>query len=226
MPTGIPIPDIREQLLDAAERVLLRDGPDRVTSRAVTTEAEVAKGMLHRHFPDFDALLAAMVVRHIERLDAQSAELRASAGAGALDENLASALADALDPAVSRIISLVLCRGSLLQRLRLTTPAGIPLLAETTKMIAAYLTAERGLGRVALAVDVDTLAVMLVGGAYLLTAQDSGAIAGHLHDLVRVTLQHIAPQGAAADAAIAASSTRSATAQRRAGPAARKPSPR
>jgi hypothetical protein len=40
-------------------------------------------------------------------------------------------------------------------------------------MIAAYLTAERGLGRIALTADVDTLPVMLVGGAHLLTAPDS-----------------------------------------------------
>ena len=72
VPTGIPIRDIRDQLFDAAERVLLRDGPSALTSRAVTTEAGVAKGILHRHFPDFDAFLAALVLTHIERLDAGS----------------------------------------------------------------------------------------------------------------------------------------------------------
>jgi len=194
MPTGVPIPDIRAQLLDAAERVLLQGGPARLTSRAVTTEADVAKGILHRYFPDFDACLAAVALRHIERLDAQSVELRASAGTGALDQNLASALAGALTPAATLIISLVCCRRSLLERLRLTTPTGMPLLAETTRMIASYLTAERGLGRIAVAADVDTLAVMLVGGAYLLTAPDDGALEHHLHHFVRPALQSIALQ--------------------------------
>jgi len=170
VPTGIPIRDIRQQLFDAAERVLLRDGPDALTSRAVTTEAGVAKGILHRHFPDFDAFLAALVLSHLERLDACSADLRAFAGTETVTENLARALTDALDPGALRIISLVGCRRALLARLRLTTPRGIPLLSETSTMIAAYLTAERGLGRIALEADVDTLAVILVGAAHLVAA--------------------------------------------------------
>ena len=63
MPTGVAIRDVREQLFDAAERVLLRDGPSALTSRAVTTEAGCAKGVLHRHFADFDAFLAELVLR-------------------------------------------------------------------------------------------------------------------------------------------------------------------
>jgi len=55
MPTGVAIRDVRAQLFDAAERVLRRDGPSGLTSRAVTAEAGVAKGVLHRHFDDFDA---------------------------------------------------------------------------------------------------------------------------------------------------------------------------
>lgn len=193
MPTGVPIPDIHTQLLDAAERVLLRDGPDRLTSRAVTTEANVAKGILHRHFPDFDAFLAAVVLAHLERLDAQAAKLRASAGTGALEENLAAALAEALNPAATLIINLVCSRRSLLKRLRLITSSGIPLLSEITKMIVGYLTAERGLGRIALAAEVDTLAMMLVGGAYVLAAVDGGAPGDHLHDLVKSALRSAAP---------------------------------
>ena len=53
MPTGVAIRDVRQQLFAAAERVLLRDGPSGLTSRAVTAEAGCAKGVLHRHFADF-----------------------------------------------------------------------------------------------------------------------------------------------------------------------------
>lgn len=184
MPTGVPIRDIHQQLLDAAERILLRDGPDALTSRAVTTEAGVAKGILHRHFPDFDAFLAALVLRRLERLDAQSADLRASAGTATPGDNLTSALTGALDASTTGLASLVCCRRSLLDRVRVTTPVGIPLLAEAAKMIAAYLTAERGLGRIALAVDVDKLAAMLVGGAYIFAGPDAAVSADHVRDLV------------------------------------------
>lgn len=167
MPTGTPIRDIREQLFSAAERVLLRDGPDALTSRAVTTEATVAKGILHRHFPDFDAFLAALMVTHIETFDTLSTRLQATAGTGTITGNLADALSVTLTPTVIRSINLVCSRHRLLDRLRLTTPTGIPLAAEITKMVAAYLTAERGLGRIPIDTDVDTLAVVLVGGAHL-----------------------------------------------------------
>jgi len=188
MPTGVPIHHIREQLFDAAKCVLLRDGADALTSRAVTTEAGVAKGILHRYFPDFDAFLAAFVLSHIEHLDARGDALRAAAGTGEVDDNVAAALADVLDPTATQIVALVCSRGRLLERLRLTTPAGIPLLAEITKMIATYLTAERGLGRIALAADVDGLAVVVVGGAHLLTAAESNVAADRLRDLVTLAI--------------------------------------
>lgn len=66
-----------------------------------------------------------------------------------MTHNLARGLAAALDPIVVPLIGLVCARQQLLARLRLTTPRGIPLATEITKMIAAYLTAERGLGRIA-----------------------------------------------------------------------------
>jgi hypothetical protein len=74
-----------------------------------------------------------------------------------------------------------------------TTPTGVPVLAETTKMVAAYLTAERGLGRVAIQTDVDTLAVILVGGAHLLAAgsQRGPLTPDDLHDIVSITLQSV-----------------------------------
>jgi AcrR family transcriptional regulator len=196
MPTGVPIRDLREQLFDAAERVLLRDGPDALTSRALTTEASLAKGILHRHFPDFDTFLAALVLARVERVEARSAELRAAAGTAAVAENLAHALADVLQPGAMRIISLACSRQTLCERLRLTTPAGIPLLAETTKMVAAYLTAERGLGRIALSADVDSLAMLLVGGAHLLAAGRDGSPpdSDDLRALVATAIDNVTPQ--------------------------------
>ncbi len=190
VPTGTPIHDIREQLFDAAESVLLREGPAALTSRAVTTQAGVAKGILHRHFPDFGTFLAALVLSHVERLDTQSKDLRAAAGTGTVTENLARALAGALDPGAIRIIGLICSRRELLGRLRLITPAGIPLLSDTAKMIAAYLTAERGLGRIAAATDVDNLAIMLVGGTHLLGAGRDGdpLDPDDLRDLLRIAL--------------------------------------
>jgi AcrR family transcriptional regulator len=42
----VALRDARQQLFDAAERILLRSGPNALTSRAVTAEAGCAKGVL------------------------------------------------------------------------------------------------------------------------------------------------------------------------------------
>ena len=44
-PRGVAIHEAREQMFLAAERVLARQGPDGLTSRAITQEAGVATGL-------------------------------------------------------------------------------------------------------------------------------------------------------------------------------------
>jgi AcrR family transcriptional regulator len=170
VPTGVAIRDVREQLFDAAERVLLRDGPSALTSRAVTTEAGCAKGVLHRHFADFDTFLVELVLDRIARLDERAAALRAAAGTGTVAGNLASALTDLFLSVAREILALVTSRHELLARLRTTTPTGLPVLSEATAMIASYLTIERDRGRIGAEAEIDALAPMLVGTGHLLFA--------------------------------------------------------
>ena len=174
MPTGVAIRDVREQLFDAAERVLLRDGPDALTSRAVTTEAGCAKGVLHRHFADFDAFLAELVLDRVSRLDAQAAALRESAGTGTVAGNLTGALTELFGAVAVAVVGLVVSRDALRARLRRATPTGIPLLTEATAMLASYLADERALGRLVADADIDTLAPTLVGTGHLLFADRTG----------------------------------------------------
>ncbi|MFH8409307.1 TetR/AcrR family transcriptional regulator [Streptomyces sp. NPDC018019] len=174
MPTGVAIRDAREQLFEAAERVLLRDGPSALTSRAVTAEAGCAKGVLHRHFDDFDAFLAELVRDRIARLDGRAAALCDAAGTGTVVGHLAEALTDLFGPVAVAVVGLVTSRDALRARLRRTTPAGIPLLTEAAAVVAAYLTAERERGRLAPDADIDTLAPTLVGSGHLLFADRTG----------------------------------------------------
>ncbi|MBF9133616.1 TetR/AcrR family transcriptional regulator [Plantactinospora sp. S1510] len=178
MPTGVAIRDVREQLFDAAERVLLRDGPSGLTSRAVTTEAGCAKGVLHRHFDDFDAFLAEFVLDRIDRMDAQAAALVESAGTGTVVDNLADALTALFGSVAVAMVALVTFRDELRARLREAWPAGVPVLTEAVGMIASYLTAERNLGRIAADADVDMLAPTLIGAGHLLFADRNGTRPG------------------------------------------------
>lgn len=175
MPTGVAIRDPRGQLFDAAERVLLRDGPAALTSRAVTAEAGVAKGVLHRHFTDFEDFLTALALDRIAAVAGQAAALRAAAGAGTVAGNLAAALPGLFSPAALALIRLVIARDGLRARLRAAAGSRIPLLSEATAVIAGYLTAERDLGRIAIGADIGTLAPVLAGAGHLLFADADGA---------------------------------------------------
>jgi len=171
VPTGVHIRDARQQLFDAAERILLRDGVSALTSRAVTTEAGVAKGVLHRYFADFDAFLAELVEDRLARLADQAVALRGSTGTGTVTGNLTEALLELFDPVAVAIVALIVARDELRARLRRnrTTP-GLPVLTEAGTMIADYLAEERAQGRIAADADTETLALSLIGAGHLLFA--------------------------------------------------------
>ena len=171
MPTGVHLRDVRQQLFDAAERVLLRDGPSGLTSRAVTDEAGCAKGVLHRHFTDFDEFLTDLVLDRAARLETQAGALRESAGTGTVAGNLTGALTTLFGPVPVAIIPLITFRDELRARLRQAMPGGgIAILAQATTAVAAYLTDERDMGRIAADADIDSLTLSLVGGGHLLFA--------------------------------------------------------
>jgi AcrR family transcriptional regulator len=174
MPTGVAMRDAREQLFDAAERVLLRDGPEALTSRAVTAEAGCAKGVLHKHFTDFDGFLAELVLDRIRRLDADAAVLRQSVGRGSVAENLTTFLTGLFGSVAVAIVSLIISRDGLRARLRQAVPTGVPILGDAAQLIREYLVAERDLGRIPAGTDLDTLGLTLIGSGHMLFADRTG----------------------------------------------------
>jgi AcrR family transcriptional regulator len=175
VPTGVALRDARTQLFDAAERVLLRAGPSALTSRAVTAEAGVAKGVLHRHFTDFDGFLTEFVLDRIARMRDQAAALLASAGTGTVAANLTGALMELFETVPAAFVALVISRDELRNRLRQAGAGRLPVAVEATTMIADYLAAERDLGRVAADADIATLAPTLIGAAHLQFADRKSA---------------------------------------------------
>jgi hypothetical protein len=86
----------------------------------------------------------------------------------------AAALTALFSSVALEIVALLTFRDGLRGRLRAAGAARIPVLTEATAMIAAYLAAERDLGRVAPGADVDTLALTLIGAGHLLFAGRDG----------------------------------------------------
>jgi AcrR family transcriptional regulator len=174
LPTGVALQDPRQQLFAAAARVLLRDGVTGLTSRAVTTEAGVAKGVLHRHFADFDAFLAELVLDRIARVRDHASALADTAGTGTVAGNLTDALTALFEPVMTSIVVLVIARDELRARLRAAGTARFPLVGEGAAMVTGYLRAERDRGRIAADADVETLAPTLIGAAHLLFTEHTG----------------------------------------------------
>ena len=129
----------------------------------------------NRHFADFDAFLAELVLDRIPRMDPQAAALRDSTGTGTVAGNLTDALTALFGSVALAIVGLLISRDGLRVRLRQVIPAGVPVLTDGAEMIASYLTAERELGRIAADTDVDTLAPALIGAAHLLFVGRPGA---------------------------------------------------
>jgi AcrR family transcriptional regulator len=175
VPTGVHLNNPRELLFEAAERVLARESASALTSRAVTDEAGVAKGVMHRHFVDFDAFLAELILDRTNTLEGTAKTLRESAGTGSVVDNLVAAMTAVFTPLVVAMPALVIIRDGLRTHLRAAGAARFPLIAEGTAMVTAYLTEEQRLGRVATDADTTALSPTLIGSLHLLfTDRESG----------------------------------------------------
>jgi AcrR family transcriptional regulator len=176
VPTGIALRDARVQLLAAGQRVLLRDGPASLTSRSVTNEAEVAKGVLHRHFATFDEFLIELVQDWIAHVHTIASELLERAGSATVVDNLTLALTELFEPLGLAVVRLVLSRRELIRSLRPATPRGVPVLTESAEGIATYLAAEQQVGRIVQSAAPQSLALSLMGTGHLLFAGESGGL--------------------------------------------------
>ncbi|MEV0383552.1 TetR/AcrR family transcriptional regulator [Nonomuraea sp. NPDC050643] len=63
-------PDRRKALLDAADRVIMKEGPE-VSMAAIAAEAGITKPILYRHFGDKRGLYQALADRHVRTVIAQ-----------------------------------------------------------------------------------------------------------------------------------------------------------
>lgn len=176
MPTGVALRDPRAQLFAAAKRVLVRDGGNGLTSRAVTEEAGVAKGVLHRHFADFDAFLAEFVRDHVQRQHAELSQVADAAGSATVVATLAAMLTAIFTPVTLGLIGIVVSRDGVRDRLRETTGQGLPIMAEAASEVSSYLATQRKAGAVTAAADPDTVAMTLIGTTHLLFAGELGGL--------------------------------------------------
>ena len=167
-PRGRAIPGVREQLFQAADRLLVRAGPTALTTRAITSEAGVANGVLHRHFRDLDTFLAEFAADRLQAIADTAAALPARAGQGTVIGNLTDATLALFGSSALALVNLVASRPALGTALEHVTTAGSGL-GDVEKHFADYLDAEKKLGRIAADADTQTHAFSLLGSVHHLT---------------------------------------------------------
>lgn len=196
-PRGVAIPEVKEQLFRAAERVLSRDGADGLTSRAITREAGVAKGLLHNHFRDLDEFLAELIIDRARRAAQDAARLPSLAGTATVTGNLTDAAVSVLQSDAFTLAGLVLARPSLMARIQQATAgAATSALDDIERAFAVYLDAERDLGRIAAAADTQTLALMLIGTMhhlFLTNRTDAPDLPGRVQRIVDTLVADVRP---------------------------------
>jgi AcrR family transcriptional regulator len=161
----VAIPGVREQLFQATDRLLARSGPAGVSTRAITSETGVANGVLHRHFRDLDAFLAEFAADRLQAIADSAAALPARAGHGTVTGNLTDATLELFGSNALALMNLVAARPELATATE-HAAAGSGRLGDVETHFAAYLEAEKKLGRIAADTDTQTHAFALLGSVH------------------------------------------------------------
>ena len=165
-PRGVAIPEVREQLFAATDRLLGGVGPAGLSTRAITSEAGVANGMLHRHFADLDAFLAEFAADRLQAIAASAAALPSRAGHGTVAGNLTSAALALFGSNALALMNLAATRPQLAMAVEHATAADSGGLGDVERHFAAYLDAEKKLGRIAPDADTQSHAFALLGSVH------------------------------------------------------------
>ncbi|MBF6332835.1 TetR family transcriptional regulator [Nocardia transvalensis] len=186
MPRGVAIPEIRQQLFAVTERLIVRDGPGKLSGRAVTAEAGVATGLLYAHFTDLDEFLAQYAVDRAFVISARAATLPDRAGTGGVVANLCEAVSAVPPVTVMASTRLLVARPDLIDRVRAVLGDSTAGLEAVESAAAAYLFAEQRLGRVAATADPELLAQAFVGVVHhiALTATAESDVPGRIRRTV------------------------------------------
>lgn len=187
------------EIIAAADRLLARYGYRRMTVEDIAREANIGKGTIYLHFPSKEAVILAVINRHI---DATLEVLRQiAAGSGPAGERLADMLVarvlerfdrflpyrESLHEMLAAIRPALLAQreSQLRQEARMLSrvieelggPPGAArmLLAATNSYLPYYLSAEELGSRARLRREVSELARLLVAGLAALTLQPSTA---------------------------------------------------
>jgi AcrR family transcriptional regulator len=160
--------DTREQILDAATRVIRSRGLAGVTTREIAHEASCAEGTLYRHFDDKSELVLAVMRERFPVFIDVLIELPARAGTATVRRNLEEIASAAVVffGEVVPIVASLFAEPKLLRSQREMMRAHDIGPQRALASISAYLREEQRLGRVARGVDPLAAATTLLGPCF------------------------------------------------------------
>lgn len=191
---------LREHLIATAERMIAERGTAGLTVRAIAREADVADGVLYNHFANKEELLGHALRARAETIARDLGPLP-DPGAGTVEENLRVYVRHGLtfhNGLLPALAGLLAQPDVLVQFAALSGGSG-----DWRGRLAAYLRAERGLGRLAPDARVDAATSMIVGACHesVLSVLFQGGAVAHagpvdaVDDLVAAVLDGLAPRG-------------------------------
>lgn len=156
---------LRDSLIEHAQRLVSREGAAALTMRALAKEAGCAVGLPYKVFANREALVAELILAEFRRLRSAFDELVASAGTGTVGDNLAR-YAEVLlespavrlaheihhDPELSKAVDADAVETGLVARLEST--------------VVEYLAAEKSLGRVDRGVEPRAFGFLIAGAVH------------------------------------------------------------
>lgn len=183
-----PAVAVRDRILDAAEHIVTADGARHLTLDAVAQVAGVSKGGLLYHFPTKDALLAGMIERHMDQLNARCSAERAHLPAAGTSSELKAWILGVLQPHRVREEA-----GAALLAAAANNPA---LLDGVRRRYAEHVAQLQSLGDGFARAAVILLAVdgLMFGEAWRVTPFDAGQRASILAELLRLADEVCAPR--------------------------------
>ena len=160
--------DLRLVIIEAAERVVDRNGMTRTTTRDVAAEAGCAEGSIYNHFRDRPALLASAAVhtlgRETERLVSLQEALTTKREAAATVELLEALLASYR--ALISFTAPALADAEILDRLREQLAAGGTWVNGLQDVVRRHIVQRQQRGELAAGIDAGVAAVLVTGACH------------------------------------------------------------
>lgn len=154
---------VRDHILDAAHRVVAREGLAAASTRSIAEEAGIGVGTLYNYFDDRVELLVGSLLRRAHALSRPLGEVASLAGTGTVAANLqrfARELCAMLDQLVP-LFAAAFSDAELLEGVRRTARSHLPG-SFAVHPIERYLLAERELGRVTSSSDCHAAAGLIL----------------------------------------------------------------